>query len=343
MKSKRNIKTLLTALQLVLVFVVALFIALGVNGWVSARLVAALPPAMVPPASAAALSPEEAAAEQQESALLYNRNLFSLIEDETPPDDLILGPNGDGSDPIEEEVVDPDAPKESNLPLELLGTMVSTEAQWSVAHLRQTGTREDLYAHVGDGVEGATLIAIHRTFVLVRSADGTIESITLGGQSASTGNVVTSAKAPAFQARGGSGSSPSAVGRGALKPIGTTPFIRVDDSMVNAGTQEGMFVVNRDVAKTQAEFVGKLADGMGLAEQLDNGEKLGFRVGSIAPGSLFEKVGIQGGDIIVSVDGARPETKEQAVGFVSDLAREGEVIVEIDRRGERRKVKLQTK
>ncbi|OIP43680.1 MAG: hypothetical protein AUK47_02195 [Deltaproteobacteria bacterium CG2_30_63_29] len=343
MTSKANIKALLTTTQLLLVVVVALFVALGVNGWISTQLVAALPPVGIPTNLEPSANGDEAEGEVvPESALLYNRNLFAMITDEPAPAELILGPNGDGTAPVVEVPASSDAPAESSLPLELLGTMVSSEAQWSVAHLRQTSKQEDLYAHVGDGVEGATLIAIHRTLVLVQNPDGKVESITLGGKAA--GNSVASARGSVQHAvgRGGAGNVSRKSGRG-LRPIGTTPFIRVDDSMVQAGEREGSFLIDKEVAKTQAEFTGKLAEGMGLAEQLENGDNLGFRIGSIAPGSLFEKVGMQGGDIILSVDGQRPETKEQAAGFVTDLAMEGEVIVEIDRRGERRQVKLQTK
>jgi len=63
----------------------------------------------------------------------------------------------------------------------------------------------------------------------------------------------------------------------------------------------------------------------------ENGKTVGFRVFAIKPGSVFEKIGLQNGDIINRVNGVELTDPTKAISLFTELQNEGHIAVDLQR------------
>ena len=310
-------------IQVLLVLSAAFFVALGLNAWLYSNFFSegyetrALSEAKEP----------KAGSDEEQSVLAYNRNLFNqsseaqveLVGDVLVEDEEVLEV---------ESPVGGEALVKSELSLELLGTMVAGEPRWSVAHLRSTVGGEDFYAHVGDDLGGGRLVRIARTYVLLRGSDAEagLEYIALAGST------------PIEVSRQIETNSSAARSAKQVREMGSSSVLRVPAGQIRE--EGGEVFVDRELVQRQADSYHKLADDLKIQPMASGGELQGFRLGEVPEGTLFSGSGLRAGDVIVGVNGARPRDEESAMRFVEDLARKGEVMVEVDRRGQRKQIRL---
>jgi len=87
------------------------------------------------------------------------------------------------------------------------------------------------------------------------------------------------------------------------------------------------------------EVESSIPDYTHLMEQIrvrpkfEGGQPRGFVIYNIGPGSIFEKMGLQDGDIIVSVNGRAFETTQPVVEFYDALMKGETVSLEVNREG----------
>ncbi len=339
MPAPRHIEHLITIGQIAAVIAVGLLIAVGANALVSVQLVRSTPATPVmgqddnTPPEAAVPQGNQTGIQAAANTLAFNRNLFNKAaaeQDEQDNGDTSVSGLTDTNDADKNaENSDAEAMPTSDLPLTLLAAMVADDPHWSVAYMRHTTSNEDIYARPGDSIIDATLVQVARTWVSVRRADGALEVITLGGETS-----VQMARQVDTKTRRRTASSSTSP-----KPLGNTPFIHVESSSVTT-SDDGAVVFDRQTIVAQAEFDRKLADALGLDAMNENGRVTGYRVGRVASNTMFQHMGLREGDVIIGVNGRRPHDKTTATKFVRDLSRKGEVVVEIDRRGERSKITL---
>jgi general secretion pathway protein C len=62
-----------------------------------------------------------------------------------------------------------------------------------------------------------------------------------------------------------------------------------------------------------------------------NGATTGFQIQRIAPGSVFQRIGLQDNDIIKGVNGASVTTADQALRLFTLFRNEREVVLDIQR------------
>ena len=63
----------------------------------------------------------------------------------------------------------------------------------------------------------------------------------------------------------------------------------------------------------------------------ENGKTVGFRVFAIKPGSVFEKIGLQNGDVINRVNGVELTDPTKAISLFTELQNEGHIAVDLQR------------
>jgi general secretion pathway protein C len=94
---------------------------------------------------------------------------------------------------------------------------------------------------------------------------------------------------------------------------------------------------------------GKLAASLGdvneVARQVNinpivvYGESVGVRISPIAPGSVFEELGLETGDIITAVNGREIRNQEEAIAFLEQIQSGGDFDISV--RGSRRDKEIQ--
>ena len=196
-----------------------------------------------------------------------------------------------------------DAPteyKRSDLNVKLWGTAVAHEPSDSFAIIEDLAARRQALYRVGDPVlEVATLARVEWDRVVLER-DGAEEVLEIS--SART----TPTKEPAAGAPGTSGER--------IKKTADNKFV-IDRRELE------QTVANINEVFTQARAVPFFQDG----------KTVGFRVFAIKPGSVFEKIGLQNGDVIQRVNGVELTDPTKAISLFTELQNEGHIAVDLQR------------
>jgi len=75
----------------------------------------------------------------------------------------------------------------------------------------------------------------------------------------------------------------------------------------------------------------RLMEQIRVRPKFEGGQPSGFVIYNIGPGSIFEKMGLQDGDVIVALNGRAFETSQPVVEFYEALMQEEAVSLEVNR------------
>ncbi|QDG50108.1 PDZ domain-containing protein [Persicimonas caeni] len=269
----------------------------------------------------------------------WDRTIASLClfgcPDTTPKDECEGGcPDGQECQagqcvPAEDQPpVDSDVPVLSDLNMKLMGAMVADNPEYSMALIRDDNSSETLVLSPGDLVtNGAELVEIRRDRVILKR-NGRLEYIrmdkTIGGDpSATTASTLDRTPRPT--------------------PIKQPPRTRrastrgsAGDSIKSVGRDK--FEVDRNAINKQIEDKQDLARQGRVVPNYKNGKRDGLKLVGISPNSVYSKLGIQSGDVIHSVNGKEINTSQEAMELFERMRDSGDVTVEIERRGQKRKL-----
>ncbi|MDX9722835.1 MAG: hypothetical protein RBU37_18950 [Myxococcota bacterium] len=313
--------------QLFCVMLMALFGALGVNAWLSELLVDAMPSSALQLAASPPSTAEAAPVGVNE--LLFARDLFNrdaAIETAAPT----LAPELTMS-------TSPDAQakqsaKPSELPLRLMGTMVSSDTRFSRAQLQMLDSGEDLSARIGDRLGPVVLVGIARSYVTLRRLDGNgLELLNLQG---------TSVAQPTVASAAGNANAPDASQPGNEQALSEPQESVPESALAVRRIADDQYVIPRSLAAEQARNRATLAVQTRTGAYIANGAMQGYRLNDIAEDSFLSQLGLMSGDVILSINGQKPGSEEGSLQFL-DLVQSGEVTVEIDRRGQNRQLRIQ--
>jgi general secretion pathway protein C len=204
---------------------------------------------------------------------------------------------------------------QSQLPLQLLATMESDDPTWSMATIRDIETN-NLGPYTANELvrPGVTILAVERGRVVLLNA-GRREFIMLGNQP------------PPPQPQPKAAAAPPA----ATKPGATVAIDGADQAIAcaseNSCTVDRAFIdkliANPTQLMTQARMFPVTKDG----------ETAGFRVSGIRSGSLATMIGLQNGDVVSEVNGAKLGTIDDALGMYQKLRRANHLSVTVERGG----------
>ena len=108
------------------------------------------------------------------------------------------------------------------------------------------------------------------------------------------------------------------------------------------GSQESYEISKREVEKYTADL-GKVLRYVRIVPVVKNGETKGYKFLYVSPRSILYKYGIRSGDFIVSVNGMKIRTAEEAFKVYNMLRNEKNITLEVERRGERKVISYHIK
>lgn len=191
--------------------------------------------------------------------------------------------------------------KRSDLNAKLWGTALAHDAAESFAIIEDLGARRQGLYRVGDTVlEVATLARVEWDRVVLQR-DGGEEVLEISSARAS-GKDAAPAGAP---------------GAGAGERI--------------RKTADNKFLIDRRELESTVANINEVFTQARAVPYFENGKTVGFRVFAIKPGSVFEKIGLQNGDIINRVNGVELTDPTKAISLFTELQNEGHIAVDLQR------------
>jgi general secretion pathway protein C len=231
---------------------------------------------------------------------VISRNIFS--SDGTIPDALL--PAGQEAKPNNQQDLPPVL---SNLPLGLVGTIVHSNPEKSIANIELRGKNQVLaYRPKMDIEKIATLIRVERNKIIIRNTNNQrLEFLEM--KSTSKLNF-SSAKAapPATSAAGGE-----------VQQLGQNRFQ----------------IKRADVLKYTSNMADVLQQAAMAPKRNATGEIEGFKFLSIQPGSIYTQLGFQNGDVIKGVNGEPVDSPAKAMELYNQLKTSNNIKMKVERDG----------
>lgn len=193
----------------------------------------------------------------------------------------------------------------TTLKLKLLGTVTGTQGS-AYAVIQDEKDRQQNLFRVGDAIQDAILKAILREKVVLR-VNGKDEILEIEKIRSGSG-------------RRRSSRSSRETRTGSSRNVPKTQRINLKRSLLDEA------IAN----------VGDLMKDVNIQPHFEDGRPAGLRLSRIKRQSIFRKMGLRRGDIIVGVDGQRIESVDDALALYDSLTSASNVKLEIKRKGQTR-------
>jgi general secretion pathway protein C len=184
--------------------------------------------------------------------------------------------------------------EKSRLPVTLLGTFAATDPNLSRATLQDKEKNETLVVGIGDQIKNVALVQrIERRRVILQE-NGAPRELTIGDDEEGK---------PSIQR--------------------ASPARRRTASAPVRQTQSGV-AVSRDAIQKSMRDPSELLSQARVLPKFESGQMVGLQVNGIKPGSLFQEIGLQEGDVITQFNGIAINSPDQTAKIFSELANAGE-------------------
>jgi general secretion pathway protein C len=214
-------------------------------------------------------------------------------------------------DKLREQVIPTEPTDEARptvLDLKLLGTMLSSRPETSLASVYEGATRRTRSVWVGGELQGAQVVAIERTRVLLLSA-GRLEFI---GPESTTAT-------------------------GGKDPRASTPAAPASTSSPGISVQQvgpGSYEISRQELDTVLANPNQLLMQARVVPAFRDGKAQGFKMFSIRPDSLYSRIGLQNGDVMQRINGLSLDSVEQGLYAFQKLRESPRIELEVERNGQ---------
>ena len=98
------------------------------------------------------------------------------------------------------------------------------------------------------------------------------------------------------------------------------------------GTESGIAISRQDVTQSLGDLKSIMSQAV-VRPFLNEGVQQGFVVSNIVPGSLYQKLGLKNGDVVVDVNNKRLESADDILQLVNVMQAGGSVSVNLMRNG----------
>lgn len=287
--------------HLAFLFLVTLLIARTGNAFVEAALTP-LPTGTARPA--ARVAPAEAVTP------LDNEKFAKLTRLTWPrPEPAVQEPTAPEIDPTA-------APVKSSLRVKLLGTLLAGLPEWSIASIQDVVTLKTQTYMIGDKVQGAEVVEIERTRVIVIN----------NGRREYIDNTAGDGAVAAFAA------PPPVVAATSAAPNTNAPPGQNLGAGIKATSENEYEVPKAEIDKTLSNL-NDVAMQARIVPAFKDGVAQGFKLFSIRPDSIYSKIGIQNGDVIKRINGYDLNSPEKALEIYSKLKEATRIDIEVERNG----------
>jgi len=194
-----------------------------------------------------------------------------------------------------------DDAKRTDLNVKLWGTAIAHDPAQSYAVIEDLAARRQSLYRVGDSILDAATLARVEWDRVILNRNGDEEVLELA-----------SARGPATSAA----------------PVG--PGAAAAAERIRKTADDKFVIDRREVEKTVAN-INEVFTQARAVPYFEDGKTVGFRVFAIKPGSVFEKIGLQNGDIIQRVNGTELTDPTKAISLFTELQNEGHIAVDLQR------------
>ena len=109
-------------------------------------------------------------------------------------------------------------------------------------------------------------------------------------------------------------------------------------SMPGAGVKKlstGKYMVDQREVQASTENMSQILTQARALPYLEQGKTVGFRLSEIVPGSIYEKIGLQNGDVIRSVNSQEVDDPAKFFQLYQGLKNERSITIDVTRNGQR--------
>jgi len=238
----------------------------------------------------------------------------------------------------EETVRDDGRCQESDIAINLVGTMVSPDGRYTMAILHNPSINKTQFAQVGTMLLAeAEVTAVERNRVMLLR-NGRVECLRYGDQSARAQRI--------SQAGGGLSTGPSTAMPVSPRNTRPDPQAAIAPPTARGGTledrmqtgirrsQDGSYEVDRSLVEEVANNQALLErEAPQVQPNYVNGQPRGFRLQGIRSGSMFSRMGIRNGDVILSVNNNVLDSPQRALDLYDAMSTMDQVSLTVIRRG----------
>jgi type II secretory pathway component PulC len=247
--------------------------------------------------------------------LISQRNLFRS-----------QGGQGEAPPPTDEPLV------ESKLSVKLYGTAATTPPEFGVAAVEDLKTREHLQVRAGDVLQGARVVRIERSRIVVDNA-GRLEEVLLEDETgAAAGASAPGRRSPSAAQTSRSRAAPR---NSRSRESASSSAARVTERVRRLTQRLAASQGDRAAPQTGNQAALSLFREANLRPQLNGTAMVGMVVGRVSEGSRLESAGLQAGDVITGVNGTSLQGGPQGIDLAGlAAAGDGRVELEVDRGGQ---------
>jgi len=99
--------------------------------------------------------------------------------------------------------------------------------------------------------------------------------------------------------------------------------------------QGGTKIISRNLLTSYTKDIDKIWKDIGIAQYKENGKLSGFKINYVKKGSDFEKLGLQRGDILKSINAEELNSLSAAMNFFKDINNIENLTLTVERNGKR--------
>jgi general secretion pathway protein C len=215
--------------------------------------------------------------------------------------------------PVAKENVALENLEETSLKLKLWGT-VSGDPERAYAVIEDTQKREQNLFRVGDSIQSAQVKMILREKVVLTVA-GKDEVLAMEKVEQGPGS-----GRPGFAARSSMQVSPTS------------------ELNTDAPVRAQRISLRRDMINDAMQDVTKLMTEIAVRPHMEDGQAAGLALTNIKPNSVFRRMGLRNGDVLVGVGGQEIRSVDDALQLYESLKSSDDVAVQLKRRGQERTI-----